>query len=217
MPRAQTLERQCALTREVLPVGDLIRFVLGPDDVIWPDVDEKAEGRGVWITLSEEVVRRAAKKNVFAKSLKTQAKLPEDLAALTREHLTQRLMGALSMAKKAGQIVNGQTRVQAALKSGDAIALLTATDAGADGRSKMLALMKALGIAANTPHLEVLESRHFDLALGTENVIHAALTKGAAAHSALARAQRLARFIAPKDLTRGDVTPDTAGAAAPAN
>ena len=61
MPRAQTLERQCALTREVRPVTDLIRFVLGPDGTIWPDVDEKAEGRGIWITLSEEAVRQAAK------------------------------------------------------------------------------------------------------------------------------------------------------------
>jgi predicted RNA-binding protein YlxR (DUF448 family) len=81
----------------VRPAADLIRFVLGPDDVIWPDVDEKAEGRGVWITLSEEAVRQAAKKNVFAKSLKTAVKLPEDLAALTREHLTQRLVGAIGM------------------------------------------------------------------------------------------------------------------------
>ena len=199
------------------PAADLIRFVLGPDDVIWPDVDEKAEGRGVWITLSEDAVRQAAKKNVFARSLKTAVKLPEDLAALTREHLTQRLLGALGMAKKAGQLVNGQTRVQAALKSGDAIALLTSIDAKSDGRNKMVGLLKALGIDAITPHLEVLESRHFDLALGTENVIHAAHTKGAAAHSALARAQRLARYIAPKDLTRGVVTPDTAGLATPLN
>lgn len=217
MPRSPQVERQCAVTREVRPASDLIRFVLGPDGAIWPDVDEKAEGRGVWVTLSAETVRQAQRKNVFAKSLKATVKLPEDLAALTREHLTQRLLGALGMAKKAGQIVTGQTRVQGALKGGDVIALFTAIDAGADGRSKMLALAKALGIAANTPHLEVLESRHFDLALGTENVIHAALTKGAAAHSALARAQKLARFIAPKDLTQGDVTPDTAGAAAPAN
>jgi predicted RNA-binding protein YlxR (DUF448 family) len=201
----------------VRPATDLIRFVLGPDGTIWPDVDEKAEGRGVWITLSEEAVREAQKKNVFARSLKATVKLPDDLAALTREHLTQRLLGALGMARKAGQFVTGKTRVEGALKAGDTIALFTATDAGDDGRTKMLALAKALGIAANIPHLEVLESSQFDLALGTENVIPAALTKGAAAHSALARAQRLARFIAPKDLTRGAVSPDTAGAAVTAN
>ena len=199
------------------PAADLIRFVLGPDDVIWPDVDEKAEGRGVWITLSEEAVRQAAKKNVFAKSLKTAVKLPDDLAALTREHLTQRLVGAIGMAKKAGQLVNGQTRVQAALKSGDAIALLTAIDAEPTAGTRWSGSSKPLESTQSPPIWRSSSSRHLGLALGTENVIHAALTKGAAAQSALARAQRLARFIAPKDLTRGDVTPDTAGAAAPAH
>jgi predicted RNA-binding protein YlxR (DUF448 family) len=217
VPRGPQVERTCALTREVRPAADLIRFVLGPDGAIWPDVDEKAEGRGVWITLSEDAVREAQKKAVFARSLKATVTMPHDLAALTREHLTQRLLGALGMAKKAGQIVTGKTRVEGALKSGETIALFTAADAGEDGRTRMLALAKALGIAANIPHLEVLECRQLGLALGTENVIHAALTKGAAAHSALARAQRLARFIAPKDLTRGAVSPDTAGAAVSAN
>lgn len=217
MPRGPSVDRQCALTREVKPASDLIRFVLGPDGAIWPDVDEKAEGRGVWVTLSEAAVREAARKNVFARSLKATVTLPADLAALTREHLTQRLLGALGMAKKAGQFVNGNTRVQSALRSGDAIALITASDAAPDGRNKMVGLLKALGIDTIIPHLEVLESSQLDLALGTENVIHAALTKGAAAHSALARAQRLVRFIAPKDLTRGPVTPDTAGVAVSAN
>jgi hypothetical protein len=35
------------------------------------------------------------------------------------------------------------------------------------------------------------------LALGLENVIHAALTRGAAAQSAVDKANRLARYIAP--------------------
>lgn len=215
MPRKQ-VDRLCALTREVRPAEELVRFVLGPDDMVWPDVDERAEGRGVWVSLSEVAVREAARRNVFAKSLKTKAKLPDDLAALTRDHLTQRLLGALSLAKKAGQFVNGQTRVQAALKSGDAVALITATDAAPDGRSKMLALVRGLGIEGQIPHLELLGSTQLGLALGTENVIHAALIKGAAAHSALARAHRLARYIAPIDLTRRDVSPDTAGFIAPA-
>jgi hypothetical protein len=44
------------------------------------------------------------------------------------------------------------------------------------------------------PHFELLRADQMGLALGLENVIHAALTKGAAAQSALARAERLARF-----------------------
>ena len=84
------------------------------------------------------------------------------------------------------------------------IALLTATDAAPDGRGKMTGALKAFGYAAeaagfagrDVPHLELLDSDQLGLALGLENVIHAALTKGAAAQSALARAQRLIRYTA---------------------
>jgi predicted RNA-binding protein YlxR (DUF448 family) len=201
----------------VRPVADLVRFVLGPDGQIWPDVDEKADGRGVWVTLGEDAVRQAAKRNVFSKSLKTQARLPDDLAAMTRTHLEQRLMGALGLARKAGQALTGATRVEKAMRSGEAVALLTATDAAADGRSKMLGTFRALGMSGSTPHLELLSSAQLGLALGAENVIHAALVKGAAAHSALARAQRLARYIAPKDLTTRDGMPESSGLAVAQN
>lgn len=194
----------CALTRQELPVGDLIRFVVGPDDILVPDIDAKAEGRGVWVTLSETAVREAEKKKAFARSLKTPVTVPEDLAGLTRQRLEQRLLGALGMARKAGQIATGATRVRAAIEKGEVIALLTATDAAADGRSKILGALKGFEYGAeelglgrrNTPHFESLSSDQMGLALGLENVIHAALTKGAAAQSALLRAQRLARYTA---------------------
>jgi uncharacterized protein len=196
--------RECALTRESKPVGELIRFVVGPDEVIVPDTDAKAEGRGVWITLGESQVALAQKKNAFAKSLKEKVLLPEDLAGLTRTRLEQRLTGALQMAKKAGQLLTGATRVKAGIESGEVIALLTATDAAEDGRSKMLSSLRGAQRAAAeegqegtvVPHFELLSAEQMGLALGLENVIHAALIQGAAAQSALARAERLARYIA---------------------
>lgn len=204
--RQEETNRECAVTRESKPVGELIRFVLGPDDVLVPDVDAKAEGRGVWVTATAEAVAEAVKKKAFAKSLKTAVTLPDDLPGLTRLRLEQRLLGALSMARKAGQIVTGATKVRAAIDKGEIIALLTATDAAADGRNKLAVVLTAMEHAAreagesggNIPHLELLSSDQLGLALGIENVIHAALAKGAAAQSALNRASRLARFGAPQ-------------------
>jgi predicted RNA-binding protein YlxR (DUF448 family) len=196
--------RECALTREKKPVGDLIRFVLGPDEVIVPDTDAKADGRGVWISLGATQVAAAQKKNAFAKSLKEKVSLPDDLAGLTRQRLEQRLLGALQMARKAGQLLTGATRVKAAIEAGDVIALFTATDAAEDGRSKMLSSLRGASRAAAeqggtgtaVPHFELLSAEQMGLALGVENVIHAALITGAAAQSALARAARLARYVA---------------------
>jgi predicted RNA-binding protein YlxR (DUF448 family) len=199
VPHKDDIERQCCLTREVRPAAELIRFVVSPEGELWPDVDARADGRGVWVTATADAVAEAGRRKAFARSLKGPVVVPPDLAERTRGHLEQRLLGALGLARKAGQIATGFTRVEKALRSGEAIALLTATDAADDGRNKLVGLLHGLGIAAGTPHLQILTSDQMGLALGLDNVIHAALTNGAAARSALVRAERLARFIAPKE------------------
>jgi predicted RNA-binding protein YlxR (DUF448 family) len=203
VPSHHEIDRQCALTREVKPTSDLIRFVVSPDGELVPDTDAKAEGRGVWITLGEKHVAEAVKKKAFARSLKEQVSLPDDLAGLTRKRLTERYVSALQMARKAGQLVTGAQRVRDAIAAGDVIALITATDAAEDGRQKLLSALRGHQTAAmegglevpETPRLELLDSAQLGLALGIENVIHAALVRGAAAQSALKRGLRLARYI----------------------
>ena len=192
------------MTRTEKPVEALVRFVVGPDEVLVPDVEARAEGRGVWITLSHAAVLEAVKKKAFARSLKAPVEVPPDLADLARLRLEQRLLSALGMARKAGQFVTGATKVKGAIESGTALALLTATDAAPDGRNKMLGALRALNHARreaglsgpDVPHFESLSSAQMGLALGLENVIHAALTTGAAAQSAVDKARRLARYNA---------------------
>ncbi len=204
MARREETTRMCALTRAEKPVAELIRFVLGPDGVLVPDTDAKAEGRGVWVSLNRELVAEAVKRKVFARSLKCEVSVPADLPELTRQRLEGRYLNALSMARKAGQLTFGATKVRALVESGSLIALITATDAAADGRSKMVGPLKALHYAAqeeeidgfDVPHFELVPSEQMGLALGLENVIHAALTKGAAAQAAVEKARRLALFLA---------------------
>jgi predicted RNA-binding protein YlxR (DUF448 family) len=217
MARREETTRMCALTRAEKPVAELIRFVLGPDDVLVPDTEAKAEGRGVWLSLNRDLVAEAVKKKVFARSLKCEVKLPDDLPALTQLRLEQRYLSALSMARKAGQITFGATKVRGLIDTGALIALITATDAAEDGRSKMVGPLKALHYAAaeqgiegfSVPHFELLTSEQMGLALGLENVIHAALTRGAAAQSAMEKARRLALFLAkPTEMVTGRVAVD---------
>jgi predicted RNA-binding protein YlxR (DUF448 family) len=204
MPRPDDQMRECALTREKKPVDEMLRFVVGPDEAIVPDTDAKAEGRGVWITLGEKSVAEAVRRKAFAKSLKANVAVPGDLSGLARLRLEQRLQGALGMAKKAGQLLTGATKVKSAIEAGEIIVLFTATDAAEDGRGKMLQALRGAArareaageLATPIPHFELLDAEQMGLALGLENVIHAALTSGAAARSALARAERLARYVA---------------------
>ena len=202
----------CALTRAERPVAELIRFVLGPDGVLVPDTEARAEGRGVWISLSRDAVGEAVRRKVFSRSLKTEVAVPEDLPGLVELRLQQRYLSALGMARKAGQLTFGATKVRGLIESGDLVALITATDAAVDGRSKMVGPLKALHYAAQehgidgfeVPHFELLSSEQMGLALGLENVIHAALTRGAAAQSAVEKARRLALYIAkPTEMDTG--------------
>lgn len=195
MGREKDVLRMCALTREELPGSALIRFAVSPDGVLAPDVDAKAPGRGVWIKADKGSVTEAAKKKVFAKSLKSQVEVPPDLALEVQSRLEQRLIGALGLARKAGILVTGAAKVASLLETGRAGALITASDAAPDGRRKMLQSMRR-GFERPLPHIESLSSSQLGLALGLENVIHAALTSGAAANSAIDRAKRLDRFIA---------------------
>jgi len=168
-------------------------------------------------------VAEAVKKKVFQRSLQTEVKLPDDLPGLTELRLQQRYLNALSMARKAGQFISGAMKVRGLVETGKLIALITATDAAPDGRSKMVGPLKALHYAAaeegidgfDVPHFELLDSEQMGLALGLENVIHAALTRGAAAQSAVEKARRLALYTAlppEKDTGRpavdGDLLPE---------
>jgi uncharacterized protein len=194
--KTKELTRQCALTRANLPVDQLVRFALGPDGNIVPDIDAKAPGRGVWISFDYEAVAQAAQKNVFARSLKHKVHVPQDLAQITRTRLEQRLSGALGLARKAGQLQTGATRVKSVIGDATIIALFTASNGAPDGRRKMMMALRSSGLEEEVPSFDILSSELLGLALGQENVIHAALTKGAAGKSALLRAQNLARYMA---------------------
>ena len=193
-----------------MPVDNLLRFALSPDNILVPDIDARAPGRGVWISDNYHAVCLAVKQNVFARSLKQQIEVSSDLAQITQTRLEQRLKGALGLARKAGQLQTGASRVRACIADHSIIALLTATDAAEDGRRKMLASLKAARFSfphegpleqeENEPreavaHFDVLTSMDLGLALGQENVIHAALTNGAAAKSALLRVKKLDTYL----------------------
>ena len=117
MPRREETERLCALTREVKPIADLIRFAVSPDGELVPDTDGKAEGRGVWISLGERQVAEAQKKKAFARSLKAEVKVPDDLAGLTRRRLEERFLSLGEIADlKIGDVIELQATPRSRVK-----------------------------------------------------------------------------------------------------
>lgn len=180
--------RRCIVTREVLPKGELIRFVVGPDAVIVPDVAGRLPGRGLWVKARRDLLATAVVKGLFGKAAKQPVEVPADLVERTSALLARRCLDLIGLARGAGQAVAGFEKVRDWLSAGRAGLLLAASDGAEDGRRKLAALAKG------TPVLALFSSAELSAALGRDNLVHAALAKGGLAERLNAEARRLAGF-----------------------
>src|SRR5215470_15026374 len=99
--RVPGTERMCIVTREVRPVTEMIRFVIGPDGHVVPDLKRRLPGRGVWVTATRAAVAEAVKRRAFARGFKTEARLAPDFTDEVERLLKQSVLDALSIAHKA--------------------------------------------------------------------------------------------------------------------
>jgi predicted RNA-binding protein YlxR (DUF448 family) len=191
-------ERLCVSTREVKPVSTLIRFVVGPDGEAVPDLKRKLPGRGVWITATRAALAEAIRRNAFGRGFDRKVKIPPDLLETTERLLERAALDALAIAGKAGQIVTGFGKVEAALARDNVRALLHASDAAPDGVRKIgqAARRRAEEDGRQIGVIATFASVQLDLALARPNVVHAALLAGPASETFLARCARLDRFRA---------------------
>jgi predicted RNA-binding protein YlxR (DUF448 family) len=202
-------ERLCVVSRQVKPVAEMIRFVVGPQGDVVPDLKRKLPGRGIWVTATREQLAEGVRRGAFARGFGRPVKTPDDFVDSTERLLERSALDALAISGKAGQVVAGFSKVEAALLRGHAATLLHATDAAPDGVRKLEALRRQseeegrkVGLIAAFP------SAQLDLALGRSNVIHAALLAGPATETFIARCARLDRFRAGKPEQRVErITP----------
>jgi uncharacterized protein len=185
--------RLCVVTRTEKPEDQLIRFVAGPDDKIFPDLAARLPGRGVWVTATRAAVAEAAKKGLFAKSLKRSIKADKDLDQQVEALLITDARQVLALANKAGLVTTGFAKVEISLEKGLAVALISAHDASADGTGKLARKFTAIRTAAGqkAPVLRQLTSAQLGLAMGGLNVIHASVSGGALAQRLIGCCRRL--------------------------
>jgi predicted RNA-binding protein YlxR (DUF448 family) len=200
--------RMCAVSREVRPIDELIRFVVAPSGEVIADLKRKLPGRGLWVSATHKAVAEAIRRNHFGKGFKRDVRVAPTLAADTENLLVRSVIEALAMAAKAGEVVSGFAKVEGALAQHQAVALIHASDGAADGIRKLDAILRQntgkSGESREIPVVEVLTSEQLDLALGRSNVIHAALLAGAAGKTFLSRSQILVRYrMADDDKTAG--------------
>ena len=150
--------RMCAVSREVRPIDDLIRFVVSPQSEVVPDLKRKLPGRGLWVSASRQAVAEAVRRNQFSKGFKREVRAAATLAADTEALLVRGVIDALAMAAKAGQTVSGFSKVEGVLQQGQAAALIHASDGAADGIRKLDAIPRQN--AGNGDEFAAIAGRH---------------------------------------------------------
>lgn len=182
------------MTRQGRAPEDLIRFVVGPGEVLVPDIRRKLPGRGVWVSLSAAAVGEAVKRRAFERSLKTKVAVSPELPAEVDALLTRDAVQALAMANKAGLVVSGFAKVEALAEAGRAAAVIAASDGAEDGKRKIGQALRRAPVPKEIPVVTIFAAAELELALGREHVIHAALAPGPATEGFLARWRRLVRY-----------------------
>jgi uncharacterized protein len=196
-PKSET-ERRCVLTGERVERSALVRLALGPDGEVLPDVRAKAPGRGAWIGVDrarlEQALVSGKLKGALGRAFRTRdLAIPADLPERVEQQLERAALDRLGLEARAGTIVTGSERIEAALRSGKAELLLHASDAGADGTRKLDQALRVGQDAEGSSRrgLVIAAPRTIlSLALGRENVVHVAVTDRGAARrvgEALAR------------------------------
>lgn len=189
-------DRTCIVTRRQAEPDELIRFVVGPDSAVVPDIKRNLPGRGCWVTADRLHIEKAAAKNLFARAFKAQVTVPGNLGDMVDGLLSRSALGMLGLARKAGEVVLGAAKVEGAVRDGQALLVLHAAEAAEDGVRKISQARRAtvhLGGPAILAY-KLFPEAELSLALGGTNVIHAAVLAGDAGRAVQKRMMALDRY-----------------------
>jgi uncharacterized protein len=158
-----------------------------------PDLAGTLPGRGIWVSADSAALERVLARRLFARAACWVVIVPVDLQPRLVLLLQKRIIDGLALARRAGQAISGYDKVREALKHGDFVFLLEASDAGSDG-SKMRALARGVSDGALAV-LSPLDGTTLGQVFGRDRAVHVGLRSGRLAHRIAQDAARLAGLL----------------------
>jgi hypothetical protein len=188
----------------------MIRFVVGPDRQLVPDLAARLPGRGIWLSACRDVLnsdglqedgRQKEKQGdgtqrslgqrqlvrAFARAARGPVSVPSDLSVLLQAALVRRIGECLGFARRAGQAVAGFEKAREALRTGRYRLVLQASDGSVAERSRFLS-----GFGPELTIIDPLSGEALGRVFGRDYVVHVAVAPGKLAESLVVEAGRLA-------------------------
>jgi predicted RNA-binding protein YlxR (DUF448 family) len=189
-------DRTCIVSREQADPDELIRFVVGPDGSVVPDLKRSLPGRGCWVTGDRLHIDKAVAKKLFSRAFRKEVAVAPDLGEAVEQLLAKAALGILGLARKSGAVALGAAKVDSVVRSGEALLVLHANEASPDGVRKIAQARRATARAGG-PEIhayKLFSEADLSLALGGTNVIHAAVLARDAGKAVLKRMVALDRY-----------------------
>jgi len=183
--------RRCVVTRERLPRERMLRFVVGPDNTLVPDLTARLPGRGIWLSARGDVLETARTKGAFSRAARCKVALPTDLPTLLHAGLSRRLGELLGLTRRAGQAVCGYQKVREWLQAGRAGLVVQANDGSIEERARVLSGH------VDIPALSPLSAAMLGAVFGRDHVVHVAVSPGRLAQAIEIDTERLTGLAGP--------------------
>ena len=177
--------RRCVLTGARQAKEAMIRFVLGPEGQVVPDLAARLPGRGMWLSAQGSVLEDRRLGQAFARAAKARVTVPDDLRPRVVAGLERRVAELLGLARRAGQAVAGFVVVREWVASGRAGLVVEARDGAPDGRRKLLS-------GASVPVVAPLTAAELGAVFARDHVVHVAIAPGRLARVIVTESERLA-------------------------
>lgn len=181
--------RRCAVTRQRDYRPKMIRFVVGPDRSVVPDLAAKLPGRGIWLSARRDVIETARTRGAFARAAKGAVSVPGDLVSRIETGLARRVTELLGLTRRAGQAVCGFEKARDRLQAGRVALVIQASDGSAEERSRFLSGVRNVRVAAP------LTAAALGAVFGRDHVVHIAIAHGRLAESLAIETERLAGVL----------------------
>ncbi len=168
-----------------MALGRMIRVGFTPDGMVVADIFAKLPGRGAWIAADRASVEKAIKTGAFVRAAKRGKKSPitiaDDFADQIEQGLRTRVVGLLTMANRAGELVNGFGKVRTCAQNAGLAFRLEAQDGSQDGRSKIRVICKAVAKELGqqpAPVIGLFDAQALGKIIGREDAVHIGVQTG---------------------------------------
>lgn len=123
----QKAQRTCLGCRKSLQQQALVRYVLGPDQLVHVDYRHKLPGRGAYTCISRDCLTQACKGGQFGRAFRLQGKLQVDAGDLQTRlaaELFSKIESLIGMVRKSRQFVGGSQQVIAGMDGNQRFGLI---------------------------------------------------------------------------------------------